>query len=153
MHTVISFQVFLSNTNNLQWFRVANNNPEVSSVPNINNSIQQQSFVYTYLYGFTYSHFILIIFKQIYLTHRYDLKRVRVYLGVMAMKGYSTLPRVPEQESHHQMEFSAISRRPLFWGLLLSLYWRYNQLILNRNDRAETYSKLMVGWVMTYQPL
>ena len=33
---------------------------------------------------------------------------VRVDLGAMAVKGYSTLPKDPEQEPHHQMQFSVI---------------------------------------------
>ena len=36
--------------------------------------------------------------------------QVRVDLGVMAMKGYSTFPRSPKLEPHHQMQFSVISR-------------------------------------------
>ena len=31
---------------------------------------------------------------------------VRVYLGVMAMKGYSTLSRSTELKAHHQMQFN-----------------------------------------------
>ena len=36
--------------------------------------------------------------------------RVRVDLGVMSMKGYSTFPKAPELEPHHQMGFSIMSR-------------------------------------------
>ena len=32
--------------------------------------------------------------------------QVRVSLGVMAMKGYSTLPSYPELKPHHQMQFT-----------------------------------------------
>ena len=35
-------------------------------------------------------------------------------LGVMAMKGYLILLRSPELETHHQLQFSVISRTPLF---------------------------------------
>ena len=44
------------------------------------------------------------------------LHRVRVYLGVMVLKGYYTLLRAPELEPHHQMLFSVISRTSLFFG-------------------------------------
>ena len=47
---------------------------------------------------------------------------VRVDLGVMAMKVYSTYLRAPELEPHHQMQFSVIPRtlteHCLTWGLL-----------------------------------
>ena len=50
---------------------------------------------------------IRIIHKQTYLTHRLDpnryYHRVRVKLGVMAMKCYSKFPRSPELELHHPM--------------------------------------------------
>ena len=36
-------------------------------------------------------------------------------IRVMAMKGYSTLPRSPELVPHHQMRFNVISKTPLFW--------------------------------------
>ena len=35
-------------------------------------------------------------------------------LGVMATDEYSELPRSPELEPHHQMQFSVIPRTPLF---------------------------------------
>ena len=34
--------------------------------------------------------------------------QVRENLGLMAMKGYFTLLRVPELETHHQMQFTVI---------------------------------------------
>ena len=34
-------------------------------------------------------------------------QEVRVGLEVMTMKEYSTFPRIPELEPHHQMQFSA----------------------------------------------
>ena len=40
--------------------------------------------------------------------------RVRVDLGVMAMKGYSTFPRALELEPHHQMQFNVMPRTPIF---------------------------------------
>ena len=36
-------------------------------------------------------------------------------LGVIAIKGYSTLPKPLEQELHHQMEFSVIAKTLQFW--------------------------------------
>ena len=56
-----------------------------------------------------FKYWILIIFKQIYLTHRWDLNIivllcVRMDLEVMAVKGNSTFPRAPELQSHHQMQ-------------------------------------------------
>ena len=41
---------------------------------------------------------------------------VWVEIDVIAMKGYSTLPRSPELESYHQMQFSVTPRKPLFSG-------------------------------------
>ena len=37
-------------------------------------------------------------------------------LGLMAMKGYSTLPRSPELKPHHQIQFNIIPRMPVFLG-------------------------------------
>ena len=34
----------------------------------------------------------------------------------MAIKGCSTLPRAPELNSHHHIEFSVITRHQRFWG-------------------------------------
>ena len=52
--------------------------------------------------------------KYFYLTHRWDSLtgtiRVGVELRGIAMKEYSTFPKTPELEPHHQMQFSAISR-------------------------------------------
>ena len=40
---------------------------------------------------------------------------------VMAIKGYSTIPRNSEQEPYHQMQFNVIHRTPFFWwGLILN---------------------------------
>ena len=36
-------------------------------------------------------------------------------MGVMLIKGYSTLPRSPELKPHHQMQFNDISRKKTFW--------------------------------------
>ena len=33
-------------------------------------------------------------------------------MELLAMKGYSTLPRSPELESHHQMYYSVITKTP-----------------------------------------
>ena len=54
-----------------------------------------------------------------FLIHLFDRKmgpqkilsfRVREDLGVMAIKRYSILPRVPDQESHHWMQFNVLAR-------------------------------------------
>ena len=44
---------------------------------------------------------------------------VRVDEGVMTMKGYFILPKCPELELYHQMQFSIIPRTVLFGGLTL----------------------------------
>ena len=44
--------------------------------------------------------------------------RVRVDMGVMAMKVYFKLPRLPQIELKHPMHFSIIPRTPIFWGLI-----------------------------------
>ena len=46
-----------------------------------------------------------------------------VDLGLMAMKGYFTLPRSPEMESHYQMQLSVIPRTPFSDGGLTSLLY------------------------------
>ena len=56
----------------------------------------------------------------------------------MAMKGYSTLPRPLELESHHQIHFSVIPRIPTFWfvGGGLPLRKEYSQCILSPSNWA-----------------
>ena len=44
------------------------------------------------------------IFIPIFLAHK-NLLRIRVGLGVMTLKGYSTLPKVPGIEPQHQMQY------------------------------------------------
>ena len=51
--------------------------------------------------------------------------QVRVNLGVMAMKRYSTLPRSPELKPYNQMQFSVISRALV--GIGLTSLQRYSQ--------------------------
>ena len=57
------------------------------------------------------------------MTHGGDPNRyyhsVRVVLGVMGIKRYARLPRSPEQEPHHLMQFSAILWTPLGRGIPL----------------------------------
>ena len=43
-------------------------------------------------------------------------------LGVMAVKGYSTFPKAPGLESHHQMKFSVRFRTLVKWGGGLALW-------------------------------
>ena len=65
--------------------------------------------------------------KQIYLPHR-----VRVDLEVMAMEGYSTLPRSPEEKPHYWMQFNVIHIIPLFLvGGVLIFLRGYSQPILS----------------------
>ena len=63
---------------------------------------------------------------------------IRMDLGVMAMKGYSTLPKLPELKPYHQMQFSVISRTPLFFGggEILSLCRGYSWYIESPVSRA-----------------
>ena len=44
---------------------------------------------------------------------------VRVELGVMVMKGYSTLPKVPELEAHSEAVWCHILNTRLFFGWIL----------------------------------
>ena len=86
-----------------------------------------------------HSYPIRLIFKQICLTHRWNLNRVRVDLGVMTMKRYSTLPRSPELEPHRQMQYSFIPRILLLvWGGLTPCRG-YNQHILSLTNWAPKY--------------
>ena len=54
--------------------------------------------------------------EQIYLTPKWDPNSVsgKADLGVMAIKGYSTLPRALELEPHHQMQVS-VRHGTFFW--------------------------------------
>ena len=64
---------------------------------------------------------IQVIFKKIYLTYRWDPDRYynsrSVDLGVMAMKGYFTLPRFSELEPRHRMQFSVVPKTSFFGGV------------------------------------
>ena len=67
---------------------------------------------------------------------------VSVDLGVMAMKGYSILPRSPELEPHHQMKFSVIHRMtpPTFFaGEGYPFCNEYHQHILSPVDMVHIY--------------
>ena len=73
---------------------------------------------FTWLYDIKDSYLIQIIYKQIYLTYRWDLNRYHcrsVDLGVIAIRGYCTVLRFPELEPYHQKLFSIISRTHFFW--------------------------------------
>ena len=62
---------------------------------------------------------------------------VKVNLRLMAMKEYSTLPRVLKLEPHHLIQFSVITRTPLFSGMdVLSLCREYSQTILSPTDKT-----------------
>ena len=65
------------------------------------------AFISTFLCKFcSWFYRIRIIFKLI---------GVSINLGVMPMMGCSTFSKSPELEPHHQMQFSVISRKHLFW--------------------------------------
>ena len=55
-----------------------------------------------------------MIFKQIYLTHRWDSNRydvrVRVDVRVIVIKRCATLPLSSELEPHHSMRFNVLPR-------------------------------------------
>ena len=52
-------------------------------------------------------------------------------LGVMIIKGYSTLSRSPKLESHHQMQFSLILRNTPY--PLQEIQSAYSELLQLRN--------------------
>ena len=60
---------------------------------------------------------------------------MKVDLGVIAMKRYSTLLRGQELKPHHQMQFSVISRT-LHFGGVLSLYKGCRRHFLSVTDRV-----------------
>ena len=60
----------------------------------------------------------------------------KVYLGVMAMKWYSTFPRLPELESRLPIQFSDILWIPLY-GRLITLFKEYNKSIAQLAAAAE----------------
>ena len=45
--------------------------------------------------------------------------RIRVDLDIITLKGYSTFPKSPKPETHHQMLFNVVHRTPLGGFLLL----------------------------------
>ena len=65
---------------------------------------------------------------------------IRVYLGVIAKKGYSTFPQSPGREPHHQMQFSVIPR------LLIGLGWEV--LPLFRGAVGVFYSHPPASWAI-----
>ena len=76
-----------------------------------------------FLFFYTQFHQIGVIFMQIYLTHKGDpngcyhssiIPRSILTQGIIAMNGYSTLPRFSELAPHHQMQYTVIPRTPLF---------------------------------------
>ena len=118
VHTVKLFQVSLSNTNNFQKL--------IQSLPNY--------ILYIYIYIYICMHtskylYRLFSFPEVciyifFLSHRWDTNRystlwIKVDLELIAMKGYSTLPRPPELESHHRIHFNVIPKTSLFGGVLL----------------------------------
>ena len=80
---------------------------------------------------FTRSYRIRIIFcRSIWPIDRTLPLRVRVYQGVMAMKGHSTLTRSPELAlTHHSTQFRVMFRRPLFRRGVSFLCRGYSQCV------------------------
>ena len=60
---------------------------------------------------------ILMIFKQLFLNHRWIFNKIKKNLGVIAKKRYSTLPNLPEVEHYHWVQFNL-------------LWWFYGTAIL-----------------------
>ena len=106
LHTYTNYiKVFLSNNlYTVIWFQV--------TILNRNN---------LWLYAIKYFYLMLIIFKTWSHLCQIDLP-LRVDLGIMAMKRYST-----EFEPQYQMQFSIIFRTSWVSGGILC--WGYNQLI------------------------
>ena len=64
--------------------------------------------------------------------------QVRVDMGLMTIKGYSTFPRSQDLEPHHQMLFNIILRTILFWESMSYPSGRgYNQHILSLANWAD----------------
>ena len=100
----------------------------------------------------------LLIFKWIYLTHRWDPDRYhqrgsRVELEVIAMKWSSIFHRSPELEPQYQMHFSVMIH--IFRRFLLPSRRQY-QLIQNPTEKAcirssnYTYIRFIVKFLLVY---
>ena len=86
-----------------------------------------------------WSYQICIIWKQIYLTQRWNPKKmlpflVWVDLRVMVIKRYSTSPISSRVKPHHQMQFHVILKT-LLSAEVLPLCSRFSQYILSFDDR------------------
>ena len=84
-----------------------------------------------------------MILKQTRFTNKYNLTdftiRVRVDLGVMTIKGYSTLPKSPELEPNYQMQFSVILGALSFEWWVLTLYWRIQSVYSEPHQQGGRY--------------
>ena len=67
---------------------------------------------------------------------------VRVGLGVMAFKIYSTLLMSPKLKTHHWRQFSVIQRTPFFSGELLASA-ECSQFILRSTDKEKIIIRIL----------
>ena len=86
---------------------------------------------FCYTHTFEYEYFL----ERSILTHRWDLNKVKVDLGVIAMKEYTTLMRSPELEPHHKMQFNDVLKTPICSGESLTSAQEI-QHMLNLTNRA-----------------
>ena len=90
-----------------------------------------KSFFFFFFFFFcTYSYRIQVIFYADLFNPKMGPEqilslRVRVDLGVMEIKGYTTFSKAPGQESHHQVQFNAIYRKLVRQGPFSILYLSY----------------------------
>ena len=101
--------------------------------------------IFTLLYSFKYSYLMLIIFKQIYLTHRWDHKNTipgQSRAGSNGNEGVLHIPRAPELEPHYQMLLSIIPTIGFWAQGVLPFHKGCSQCILTPANRV---SGLMIN--------
>ena len=81
--------------------------------------------------------------------------RIRVHLGIISIKMYSTLPRSPKLEPHHQRHFSILSGyRAFVRGIILIFCGIYSKLSRSAPNRvvrgSEIIKKLMCIYWCTW---
>ena len=118
----------------------------VSSVSNINNSIQQFPFICAQLNGFKYSIWLNSTIWPINRTQKVLTLQVRVDLGVMIMKEYSTFCKE---------QFYVISRTLVGRGLTLLLRYNWQSCKSDRYkwiniqiQKIQAYEGWLVGWFL-----
>ena len=128
MKKASSSEAILCHIQDSKWFRV--------ELPNTNYSIQYYSFICTIKWfqvwlsnpqfniNHLFAHFWIVLIMINYYKALYDPYigpkqalplRVRVALGIMAMKGYSRFTKDPGIEPHHQIQFTVIPRTIWIW--------------------------------------